>query len=52
MKKELLQEITVTLGRLEGRINNIELDLALALELLKNELDREDRGTSSYRQDA
>ena len=51
MKKELLQEITVTLARLEGRINNIELDLALALELLKNELDREDRRTSPYRQD-
>ena len=52
MKKELLQDITITLGRLEGRINNIELDLALALELLKNELDREDRGISSYREDS
>lgn len=52
MKKELLQEITISLGRLEGRIHNIELDLALALELLKNELDREDRGTSSYREDS
>lgn len=52
MKKELLEDITVTLGRLEGRVNNIELDLALALELLKNELDREDRRTSSYRQDS
>ena len=52
MKKELLEDITVTLGRLEGRVHNIELDLALALELLKNELDREDRGTSSYRQNS